>query len=82
MVKVHRDEIFNEGKRSDYLWCLHCERTYKRGEFRSVGGLQMCPYDDCDGSTVLDGWDWAQIRDNHPEYPEVPEGGVVYPLYS
>lgn len=82
MAKLHRDEVFDEEKRSDYLWCLHCERTYKRGEFRLVNGLQMCPYEGCDGDTVLDAWDWAKVREMHPEYPEVPERGKVYPLYS
>ena len=80
--RLHRDRIFGGGERSDYLWCLHCERAYRRGEYRLVHGLQMCPYEDCDGDTVMDGWDWAQIRDGHPEYPEVPEMGKVYPLYS
>lgn len=82
MAKLHRDEIFDEEIRSEFLWCLHCERAYKRGEFRLVNGLQMCPYEDCDGSTVLDGWDWAQIREKHAEYPEIPEKEQVYPLYS
>jgi len=82
MVKLHRDEAFDEEKLSDYLWCLHCERTYKRGEFRLVNGLQMCPYEGCDGDTVLDAWDWAKVREMHPEYPEVPERGKVYPLYT
>jgi hypothetical protein len=82
MVKLHRDEIFDEEKRSEFLWCLHCERAYRRGEFRLVNVLQMCSYEDCDGDTVLDGWDWARIREGHPEYPEVPEKGKVYPLYS
>ena len=81
MTKLDRDKIFGSERRSDYLWCLHCERAYKHGEFRVARGLQMCPYEDCDGNTVMDGWDWAQIRDAHPEYPEVPEKGKVYPLY-
>lgn len=81
MPKLHRDEIFEEEIRSDYLWCLHCQRAYRRGQYRLVRGLQMCPYEDCNGDTVLDAWDWAQIRDAHPEYPEIPEPGVVYPLY-
>ena len=44
--------------------------------------MQMCPYGECDGDTVLDGWDWEDIRERHPEYPEVPVEGVVYALYS
>lgn len=79
-VGYHRDQIYDEEKRSDYLWCLHCERIYLRGEYRDEDGFQMCPYDDCDGSTVLDGWDWEEIRDDHPEYPKIPERGIVYEM--
>jgi len=77
-----------------YLWCLCCERTYKFGEFREVRTkpfvvnhvryepiLQMCPYEDCDGDTVFDAWEWKRIRESHPEYPKIPEAGKVYPLY-
>lgn len=51
-------------------------------ELRGMDGnrLQMCPYSDCDGDTVLDAWNWEDIRNRHPEYPEVPEYGCVYPL--
>lgn len=78
----HRDQIFDEEKRSDYLWCLHCQRTYKRGEFRWVGKFQMCPYEDCDGSTVLDGVDWEEYRDHHSDYPRIPKRGERYPMYE
>ena len=81
MAKLHRDDIFDEEKRPEFLWCLHCERAYRNGEFRLAGGLQMCPYEGCDGDTVVDGWGWDQIREKHPEYPEIPEKGKVYPLY-
>jgi len=42
--------------------------------------IQVCPYSDCDGDTVIDAWDWEDIRSKHPEYPEVPEYGCVYAL--
>jgi hypothetical protein len=80
--KYDRDEIFIDDRRSDFLWCLHCERTYNRGAYRQVGNLQMCPYEGCDGDTVVDGWDWEDVRDEHPDYARVPEDGKVYPLYS
>jgi len=67
---------------SEYQWCLHCERAYKRGEHRMIHGLRMCPYDDCDGDTVLDGWSWPEVREGHPDYPEVPVISKTYPLYS
>jgi len=47
-----------------------------------IHGLRMCPYDDCDGDTVLDGWSWPEVREGHPDYPEVPVIGKTYPLYS
>jgi len=74
----HRDLIFSEPKRSNYLRCLHCERTYERGKWRTLRGFQMCPYLDCDGDAVIDTLNWAAIRDGHPEYPERPTWGAVY----
>lgn len=79
---MERDMIFDEDVRSLYLWCLHCERTYKRGEFRQVGDLQMCPYPGCDGDTVVDAWDWESVRDEHKNYPVSPNRGDIYPRYS
>jgi hypothetical protein len=65
-----------------WLWCLHCERCYRAGEYREIDGLQYCPYPDCDGTTVMDGWTWGNIIRHHPEYPKEPEREKVYPLYS
>lgn len=80
----------------DWMWCLHCERAFRLGEYREVEGdrvrsgqfgddcgaevLQLCPYDDCGGSPI-DWWTWAQIRSYHSDYPDVPERGKEYPLY-
>ncbi len=69
------------GEKRGWMWCLHCERAYRRGEYRLVGGLRMCPYEDCDGDTVLDAWPWSVVRRHNPDYPPVPERGKVYPLY-
>lgn len=47
----------------DWVWCAHCQRVYKVGEFREInikGGIeQLCPYSDCDGSAVFDAWHWG-----------------------
>ena len=67
--------------KSEFLWCLHCERAFRRGEFRRVGEYQMCPYKGCDGGIVVDAWGWETVRDGHPDYPAIPEIGKVYPLY-
>lgn len=79
-TNLDRDNAFQEEPPA-YLWCLHCERAYSRGEYRDVNGLQMCPYTECGGDTVLDAWNWSKIREGHPEYPEIPEEGVTYPMY-
>lgn len=85
---LDRDRIFatEEDQRGnplpppDFYWCLHCERTYRRGEYRQVNDLQMCPYAGCDGDAVLDAWSWNSIQRDSP-YPERPLEGVVYPIY-
>jgi hypothetical protein len=80
-IEPDPDESIDDGT-SEYQWCLHCERAYKRGEHRLIDGFEMCPYVDCDGDTVMDGWSWPSVREHHSDYPEVPEKGKTYPLYS
>jgi hypothetical protein len=67
---------------SNYLWCLHCERTFERNTARIEGQLQMCAYEDCNGTLFADAWNWEKVRDYRPEYPVIPELGQSYPLYS
>jgi hypothetical protein len=76
---LERDEVFTGGDISNFLWCLHCERTYQRGKYRLVDGCQMCPYPGCDGDTVIDARDWADVCDENPNYSEFPDEGVRYP---
>jgi len=70
----------------EWVWCSHCERCYKAGEYRIEvqmrNELQMCPYPDCDGDTVMDAREWNQLCDIHPEYPKEPERDKLYPLYK
>jgi hypothetical protein len=73
-----RDRIFLDPRRSEYLWCLHCQRTYEHHKWRTIEGLQRCPYVDCDRDAVIDAIDWAVIRDTNPDYPEKPEWGKTY----
>lgn len=84
MSKSHRSEAFGKTE-SGFLWCLHCERAYKENDYRTVKQndeeFQICHYEDCDGSTVLDGWAWEDYREGHPNAPKEPEIGKVYPLY-
>ena len=80
MKKSDREKILGTPD-GTWLWCLHCERAYKSGEYREIDGLQMCPYDECNGDTIGDGWPWKRVRGASREYPEEPERGKVYPLY-
>ena len=38
-----------------------------------------CPSEGCRGR-FSDSLDWDDVRKQHPEYPEIPERGVVYPF--
>ena len=82
-----RAQIIDE-EAEDYYWCLDCERAYPAGWVRlqwdNIAGdsLQLCPYDGCGGDTVMDARRWSEIRDVHPEYPEIPEWDHLYPMYG
>ena len=92
--QLDHHKMFKSGLQlGDWVWCLHCERVYQYGEYRTVPGgsirlgdgwesaeLQYCPYDGCDGSP-LDLWEWDKVREGHPDYPILPERGKEYPLY-
>ena len=86
---MDRDSIFGETPKGSFMWCMHCERVYLFGSYRTLvtkelgefGALQMCPFEDCDGDAVIDAKDWDWVRDCNPQYPETPEVGKVYPLY-
>ena len=67
---------------TDYLWCIVCERTFRRGAFRQVGDKRLCPYDRCDGGLLFEPWEWSQVRKENPGYPRVPYEDVVYPFFG
>ena len=79
-----RDKILGKLPEGTYMFCINCERAYKHGEHRIMTDLkeylELCPYKDCDGDTVLDSKEWEAIREWRPDYPETPQIGVVYPL--
>lgn len=72
--------LMTVGPRSAWLWCFHCERAYPMGSYKVVEDLQLCPYAECRGDTILDLWTWATVREVNLHYPEVPILGVFYPL--
>lgn len=83
-MSTDRDKIFGYIQKGTPMWCLHCDRAYPHGNYRTLsiaGGeqfLQMCPYEDCDGDAVLDSQEWESIREDHPDYPQQPVYGIVY----
>ena len=78
----HREMIM-EHLGPGWVWCLHCERAYRRDEVRwdSENEVYLCAYEDCDGDALLDAWDYEERRVDCG-WPEVPEKGVTYPLYG
>ena len=78
--KMDRERMFPDEKPCAFLWCLHCGRAYRWGEYREINGLQMCPYEGCDGDTVMDGWRWDEVSQGKPDYPKRPKLGHVYGL--
>ncbi|MGB2964011.1 MAG: hypothetical protein WBB69_08495 [Anaerolineales bacterium] len=80
--EIHVIEVREGIIDGDWMWCLHCERVYLSGEYLEDETLQMCPYEYCDGSSVLDAWKWERLREFHPSYPEIPTRGKLYPLYG
>lgn len=68
-----------------WMWCLHCERAFPAGSWKQRKGVHHppveCPYPDCSATVVMDGqsWDWPRELNG---YPEIPERGVIYPLYG
>lgn len=84
MTKYDRFEFRGGDDPEIWLWCLHCERCYQLKDMREVKHpflkgetLQLCHYEDCDGDTVLDGWDWEEVRED-TDWPEIPVIGVTY----
>lgn len=76
------EPVFADWPAEGWIWCSHCERCYKIGEFRMVDGQQFCPYEGCDGDTHLDAWGWFNYRYGQgvpvPEKAELPERGRIY----
>ena len=46
--------------------------------FATLSELTLCPYVDCSASATREGWRWAIIQQEHPEYPVRPELNVIY----
>ncbi len=84
MFNLDREEILGKKSEGKWLLCLHCERAYKDTEFRLIKNgkefLYMCPYEGCDGDTIMDAIDWEDVKQGHSDYPDEPIKGVYYAL--
>jgi hypothetical protein len=78
--KIDLLAVFSDWKIGDWVYCLHCGCCYQVGEFRDFQGLQMCPYPDCSGDTVLDSYHWEDVKKFNNSYPEIPERSKIYLL--
>jgi hypothetical protein len=67
----------------EWVWCLHCERTYNKKDMRwdERSGLYLCAYKDCDGDAFGDAWSYLSLMKAHPNWSDVPEHGKVYGMY-
>jgi len=62
----------------EWVWCLHCERASHVSEWTPP----ECPFEDCDGG-LFDGWSYSELRAQaHPEWPQTPVRGKLYPQYG
>jgi hypothetical protein len=64
----------------EWIWCVHCERCYHIEEVKKTTWGLKCPYDECNGSFVLDGWHWERLKKENKDYPAVPIKGIRYAL--
>lgn len=75
-----------------YVLCIYCGKAVLVDDYREVepkelvinhvvyvvDGRPKCPTEGCRGN-IGDTLDWDEVRKHHPEYPAIPERGVVYP---
>lgn len=66
----------------DYLWCLVCERAFRRSQQRVVGGHRLCPHAPCEGGLLFEPWGWSLVRGSNASYPEIPLEDVPYPFFG
>jgi DNA-binding CsgD family transcriptional regulator len=75
----------------NYFVCIYCGRAFNWRDIVTVHeepfvvnhvkyhppDWPKCPHEDCNGN-ALNAYSWRQVKNYHPEYPEVPEKDVVY----
>lgn len=73
----------NDRKPDAWIWCLHCNRCYRNhnAAWSAREKIFRCAYYGCNGSLLVDGWDWQQIAQANG-YPNEPELNTVYPQFG
>ncbi len=72
-----------------WLWCQRCHRAYPENEGRIIKGVyqgykkftrKLCKYENCNGSMVLDGFDYYKMRSEKGKstWPINPSRQIVY----
>lgn len=63
----------------DYRPGMMIEEIAQLSLEENSGEWWSCPNEGCGGATV-NCLHWSKLRENHPELPEVPESGKLYPI--
>ena len=64
-----------------FAWWLRCERVFPTVTW--IENDWRCPTQSCEGTFDDDAWEWtlnSTLLTSHPEYPEIPDEGELYPL--
>lgn len=91
IIEVAQKRTLDNMTPDNHYLCIFCERAFGSDEVIEVprksiivNHVEMtpppeliCPYAGC-GGWVTYAVDWKVVRKDHPEYPAVPEHGIVY----
>lgn len=67
---------------ADFLWCVLCERTFRRRWLRGARDRVLCPYAPCEGGKLFEPWEWSRVREVNQGYPPLPVEGEAYPFFG
>ena len=91
MIVINPKRELIEKSRGIWVVCMYCGRGFTWDEKITIEEKPIivnhvkvhppewiqCPYEDCNGNAI-DAFTWTEVREYHPEYPTIPEKGVVY----
>lgn len=93
MMYVIKDKSLVGWSPDDFVCCMLCGRALIYDEaieveqeprvinhvlYDDLSPRLYCPYEDCGEEIVI--IHWREVKGAHPEYPDVPERGVVYDI--